>query len=76
MPQFHFDIHENGCCIPDEDGREFVDGDDARKEAVLTGASIARDAFTTGSAYRIVVDVREEGVPFLKVSITLEVEEA
>jgi hypothetical protein len=76
MPRFHFDIHENGYFIPDEDGREFVDGDDARKEAVLTGASIARDAFTTGSAHRIVVDVREEGVPFLKVSITLEVEEA
>ena len=42
---------------------------------MLTGASIARDAFIVGSANRIVVDVREEGAPFLKVSITLEVEE-
>jgi hypothetical protein len=29
-----------------------------------------------GSARRIVVDVREAGAPFLKVSITLELEEA
>ncbi|MFT4117541.1 DUF6894 family protein [Bradyrhizobium sp.] len=76
MPRFHFDIHENGRLIPDDDGRDFVDEDDARKEAVLTGASIARDAFIAGSAHRIVVNVREEGSPFLKVSITLEVEEA
>jgi len=75
MPRFHFDIHENGHLMQDEDGRVFADGNDARKEAVLTGASIARDAFTTGSSHRIVVDVREEGAPFLKVSITLEVEE-
>lgn len=76
MPRFHFDIHENGRLTSDEDGRDFAGVDDARKEAVLTGASFARDAFTTGSAHRIVVDVREEGVPCLKVSITLKVEEA
>lgn len=53
-----------------------MDEHDARREAVLTGASIARDVFVAGSARRVVVDIREEGAPFLKVSITLEVEEA
>lgn len=76
MPRFHFDIRENGHLILDEDGHVFVDEDGARKEAVLTGASIAREAFVAGSAHRVVVDVREEGTPFLKVSITLKVEEA
>jgi hypothetical protein len=76
MPRFHFHIRENGRLIPDDDGQEFVDGDDARKEAVATGASIARDAFIAGSAHRVVVDVHEEGAPFLKISITLDVEEA
>lgn len=76
MPRFHFDIHENGRLIPDESGQELSDVDDARKEAVLTGASIARDAFVAGSAHRVVVDVREGGAPLLKVSITLEVEKA
>lgn len=76
MPRFHFDIRENGHLILDEDGHDFADEDGARKEAVLTGASIAREVFIAGGAHRVVVDVREEGTPFLKVSITLEVEEA
>ena len=75
MPRFHFDIRENGSFIPDEEGQEFAHGADVRKEAVETGASIARDAFMAGSACRIVVDVRENGTPFMKVSITLDVEE-
>jgi hypothetical protein len=75
MPRFHFHIRENGRLIPDEEGQEFDDIDRARKEAVATGASIARDAFIAGSAYRVIVDVHEDDRPFLKVSITLDVEE-
>ena len=76
MPRFHFDIHENGRTIPDEDGRDLANESDARKEAVMTGAAIARDAFVAGSAQRVVIDVSEDGAPVLKVSITLEVEKA
>jgi hypothetical protein len=75
MPRFHFDIREDGRFIPDDKGQEFAHGTAARKEAVTTGAAIARDAFVAGSAKRIVVDVREDGTPFMKVSITLDVEE-
>jgi len=75
MPRFHFHIQENGRFIPDEEGQEFAAGEEVRKEAVATGASIARDAFISGSANRVIVDVREEEAPFLKVSITLDVEE-
>jgi hypothetical protein len=75
MPRFHFHIEENGNLISDEEGREFSNGGEVRKEAIATGASIARDAFMTGSACRVVVDVHEENAPFLKVSITLDVEE-
>ncbi|MBR0706835.1 MULTISPECIES: DUF6894 family protein [Bradyrhizobium] len=75
MPRFHFDIHENGRVFPDEDGQDLASENDARKEALMTGASVARDAFVLGSARHVVVDVREEGAPFLKVSITLDVEE-
>jgi Domain of unknown function (DUF6894) len=75
MPRFHFHIEENGNRIPDEEGQEFRDSEAVRKEAIATGASIARDAFMTGGACRVVVDVREEGAPFFKVSITLDVEE-
>ena len=75
MSRFHFHIEENGRLITDEEGQEFLDGDKVRKEAIATGASIARDAFMTGSACRVVVDVRENDTPFLKVSITLDVQE-
>lgn len=75
MPRYHFHIQENGRLIRDEEGQEFSGGDEVRKEAVATGASIARDAFISGSARRVVVDVREDDTPFLKVSITLDVEE-
>jgi len=76
MPRFHFDVHENGQFFRDEDGQDFVNVDVARKEAVLTGTSIARDAFVAGSADHVVVDVRkDEHAPCLKVSITLDVEE-
>lgn len=75
MPHFNFHVMENGRLIPDEEGQDLPTGDDARKEAVATGASIARDAFIAGSAKRVVVDVRENGAPFLTVSITLDVKE-
>jgi len=75
MPRFHFHIQENGLFISDDEGQEFADSESVRKEAVATGVSIARDAFTSGSARRVVVDVRQEDRPFLKVSISLDVEE-
>jgi uncharacterized protein DUF6894 len=75
MPRFHFHIEENGNLTADEEGQEFHDGEDVRREAIATGASIARDAFMTGGACRVIVDVREANTPFLKVSITLNVEE-
>jgi hypothetical protein len=75
MSRFHFHIEENGTRIPDEEGQEFRDSTAVRREAIATGASIARDAFMTGSACRVVIDVREGGTPFFKVSITLDVQE-
>jgi hypothetical protein len=75
MPRFHFDISENNQFIRDDEGLEFKDVKAARKEAVETGASIARDSFVTGSGDHIVVNVRSDGTPLLKISITLDVED-
>jgi hypothetical protein len=75
MPRFHFDISENDHFIRDDEGKDFADVTAARKEAVESGASIARDAFTSGSADHVVIDVREDDDgSLLKVSIKLEVE--
>lgn len=75
MPRYHFHIRENGRLIKDEEGQEFQDREAVRKEAVETGASIARDAFMSGSARLVVVDVQKEERTFLRVSISLLVEE-
>jgi hypothetical protein len=75
MPHFHFHIRENGRLIRDDEGQEFEDVELARKEAIATGASIARDVFIAGSARRVIVDVCEGDTLFLKVSITMDLEE-
>jgi 1,2-phenylacetyl-CoA epoxidase PaaB subunit len=75
MPRFHFHVKETENFIEDEDGQEFTETESVRREAVETGASIARDAFVRGSAQRVIVDVRRGDMPFLKVSISLDVED-
>jgi hypothetical protein len=74
MPRFYFHIVEDGRVITDEEGQELPERDAVRREAVETGASIARDAFIRGSASRVIVDVRNGDELFLKVSISLTVE--
>jgi Domain of unknown function (DUF6894) len=75
MPRYHFHIRENDRLIRDEEGQEFPDSEAARKEALETGASIARDAFMSGSASLVIVDVQREDQTCLKVSISLSVED-
>ena len=74
MPRFHFHIIEDGRVITDEEGQELAARDAVRREAVETGASIARDAFIRGSASRVIVDVRNGDQRFFKVTISLTVE--
>ena len=75
MAYFHFDIRENDRLIADEEGRHLDDDERVRELAVTTGAAIARDAFVEGSASRIVVDVRRENAPFMRVVISLFLEQ-
>jgi hypothetical protein len=75
MPKFHFHIRENGNLYEDEEGRVLADKAAVRREAVETGASIAREVFVSGSARDVVVDVRHADAPYLKVSISMVVED-
>ena len=74
MPRFHFHIKENGRLIEDEEGQDFEDNNAVRREAVETGASIARDAFIRGGVKQVIIDVRQADVLVLTVSISLVVE--
>jgi hypothetical protein len=75
MPRYHSHIRRTAASSKNEEGQEFHDRALVRKEAIATGASIARDAFTSGSASLVIVDVRSEDQTCLKVSISLSVEE-
>jgi hypothetical protein len=76
MPRFHFDIREDGRLTRDDEGQEFASAASARQEAVAAGAAIARDAFTTGSADHVIIDIRkDDDAPIMKISITLDLEE-
>ena len=74
MACFHFDIHENDRFIADDEGRYLDDEERVRALAVVTGASIARDAFVEGSASRVVIDVRKDDAHFMRVVISLSLE--
>jgi hypothetical protein len=74
MPRFHFHIVEDERVVEDEEGQEFSENEAVRREAVETGASLAREAFIGGSASRIIVEVRSGDQQFLKVTISLTVE--
>jgi hypothetical protein len=74
MPRFHFHIIEDGRVIADEEGQELPEAEAVRREAVETGASIARDAFIRGSASQVIVDVRRDDEQYLKVSISIVIE--
>jgi uncharacterized protein DUF6894 len=76
MTRYHFHIHENGRIIRDDEGLELEGRAQVRQEALATGASIAKEAFIAGSACQVVVDVQEDDdIPFLKVFISISVEE-
>ena len=74
MPRFHFHIVEDERVVKDEEGQVFSENEAVRREAVETGASLARDAFIRGSASRVIVDVRSGDQQFFKVTISLTVE--
>jgi hypothetical protein len=75
MPRYYFDICENHHFVRDDDGQDFADQNAARQEAIETVASIAGEGFARSGSRQVIINVREGGAPFLKVSITLYVEE-
>ena len=75
MSHYQFHIKEDGQTFEDDEGRDFTTGEAARREAVVTGAAIARDVFVSGQAQQVVIQVDRDGSPYVKVSISLDVEE-
>lgn len=71
--RYHFHIAEDGRFIEDDEGQEFSNETQVRDEAVEACISIAKDAFTRGSARSVEIDVRGENISVLKVVISLRI---
>jgi hypothetical protein len=73
MPLFFFDLLENGQPVPDEDGTQVIDIEQARVEALRTLGNIAKNELTKSGQDDLQVSVRDEnGQVVLTVSLLVE----
>ncbi|GLS47064.1 DUF6894 family protein [Methylobacterium brachythecii] len=59
MPRYFFDIHD-GFEFRDEDGRELVDSEAVRREALKVMGELSASEGKNSDGYTIVVKVRDE----------------
>jgi len=73
MPRYFFNIHD-GMNLPDEDGTELRDADDARTQAVIAAGEVLRDA--GGRCWRhpewMMVVTDESGGTVCRLSVSAE----
>lgn len=60
VPRFFFDVREGARFIPDDEGLEFANLDQAEREAATAVAEIGRDRLPCGEAREITIEVRDE----------------
>jgi hypothetical protein len=60
VPRFFFDVREGVRFIPDDEGLEFANLDQAEREAATAVAEIGRDRLPCGEAREITIEVRDE----------------
>ena len=75
MPRFYFDVREGSRFLPDEEGLELPDLDEAERKAAESAARIGRDLLSKGNAHKVIVEVRNpRGKRVLAVTVTMQVE--
>jgi hypothetical protein len=60
MPQFYFDLRENGTFVKDEEGIELADLDAAEREAAEAAADYGRDKLPSCKLGSVTIEVRNE----------------
>jgi len=68
--RYFFDIRDDFLALPDEEGAEHASLEAARKEAIVTATSIARDVFTANGS-QVTVTVRGEDGPVFELTVAL-----
>lgn len=68
--RYYFDIRDDFFAVSDGEGTEYISLEAARKEAIVTVTSIARDVFTAKGS-QVTVTVRSEDGPLFEMTVTL-----
>ena len=76
VPRYYFDFLDGDRAVPDTEGTELPDIEDARTEALAALGGIARDELPDGDDRRFAVTVRDGDGPKLTASLVLHVERA
>jgi uncharacterized protein DUF6894 len=68
--RYYFDIQDDFLAVCDGEGTEYPSVEAARKEAIITATSIAKDVFTSKGS-RVMVTVRSENKRLFEMTVTL-----
>lgn len=68
--RYFFDIRDDFFAVCDSVGTEYSSIEAARKEAIVTATSIAKDVFTSKGS-RVAIIVRTEDRPLFEMTVTL-----
>ena len=71
MPLYFFDTRDGDTFVPDEIGLEFQAIEEARDQAALCLAEMAKDVLPGSTRRELAVEVRD-GVPVLRASLVFE----
>ncbi|MGY0571222.1 DUF6894 family protein [Bradyrhizobium sp. RDM12] len=69
--RYYFDIRDDFLAVSDGYGSEYASLEAARKEAIVTLTSIARDVFTAKGSH-VTVTVRSQDGPLFEMTVTLD----
>jgi hypothetical protein len=75
VPRYFFDIEDDQLSFVDTEGSELADLDAAKREAITTASSIAKDLFTVGASESVVITLRQGSTIIFKASVRLSLAE-
>jgi hypothetical protein len=74
MSRYYFDVRDGDRFIRDDEGLEFVGIEQAREQAALALADMAKDIMPNGLAREMAIEVRDEAKePLLQTILRFEV---
>jgi hypothetical protein len=75
VPRYFFDVEDDQLSFADSTGSDLADLDAAKREAITTAASIAKDLFPVGASDKVVITLRQGSAVILKATVRLALTE-